>query len=147
MTPDELKEFIQKVKQTDITEIAWDDGSTRIHLKLLPQQSKQTTASAVGSEIKTEQSEEKETIPIKSTMVGVFYHSISPDHPPFVIEGSTVKVGQKVGVIESLKIFRDVVSNVNGKIVKILVNNAQPVEYGQELFLVEPEELSSAEQK
>jgi acetyl-CoA carboxylase biotin carboxyl carrier protein len=70
-------------------------------------------------------------------MVGTFASAPSNDKPPFVIEGSEVKQGQKVGQVEAMKIIKDVQSNVKGKIVKVIVSNGESVEYGQDLFLVE----------
>ena len=65
------------------------------------------------------------------------FHSDSTDHPPFVIEGNHIVPGQKIGIIETMKIIKDVTSNIKGKIVKISVKNGQSVEYGQELFLID----------
>jgi len=73
-------------------------------------------------------------------MVGRFYNSPAADHPPFVMKGNHVVYGQKVGVVEAMKIYKDVVSPVKGLIVDILIENNTPVEYGQELYLVEIEE-------
>ena len=77
------------------------------------------------------------TVSIKSKMVGTFYSAPANDRPPFVIEGSHVEVGQKIGTIEAMKIIKDVISTTKGKILKVLVVNGQTVEYGQELFLVD----------
>ena len=75
---------------------------------------------------------------IKSPMIGTFYRSASPDKPFFVNVGDEVKNGQVVCIIEAMKLFNEIESEVSGKIVKILVDNASPVEYDQPLFLVEP---------
>jgi biotin carboxyl carrier protein len=72
-------------------------------------------------------------------MVGTFFNSQSADHPPFVVEGSHVVPGQKIGIIEAMKIIKDVSSDLKGRIVKVAVKNGQPVEYGQELFQVDTE--------
>lgn len=77
-------------------------------------------------------------VPIKSPMVGTFYRSPGPDKPPFVKVGDTVDVGTKVCIIEAMKLFNEIESEVKGKIVKVLVEDASPVEYDQPLFLVEP---------
>ncbi len=77
-------------------------------------------------------------IPIKSPMVGTFYRSPAPDKPPFVKVGDMVDVGTKVCIIEAMKLFNEIESEVKGKIVKVLVEDASPVEYDQPLFLVEP---------
>jgi len=75
---------------------------------------------------------------IKSPMIGTFYRTPGPDKPPFVIEGDEVAVGKTVCVIEAMKLFNDIEAEISGRIVKVLVENASPVEYDQPLFLVEP---------
>lgn len=77
-------------------------------------------------------------ITIKSPMIGTFYRSASPDKPSFVNVGDEVKTGQVVCIIEAMKLFNEIESEVSGKIVKILVDNSSPVEYDQPLFLVDP---------
>ena len=71
-------------------------------------------------------------------MVGTFYRAPSPDAQPFVREGDRVKKGQVVCIIEAMKLMNEIESKVAGRVVKVLVENAQPVEYGQPLFLLEP---------
>jgi acetyl-CoA carboxylase biotin carboxyl carrier protein len=82
--------------------------------------------------------EDSKLVPIKSPMVGTFYRSGGPDKPAFVKIGDTVDAGSKVCIIEAMKLFNEIESEVKGKIVKILVEDASPVEYDQPLFLVEP---------
>lgn len=77
-------------------------------------------------------------ITIKSPMIGTFYRSSSPDKPSFVNVGDEVGPGKVVCIIEAMKLFNEIESEISGKIVKILVDNASPVEYDQPLFLVEP---------
>ncbi len=78
------------------------------------------------------------TIEIKSPMIGTFYRSASPDKPAFIEVGSMVKQGDTVCVIEAMKLFNEIESEVSGRIVKVLVNDSSPIEYDQPLFLVEP---------
>ena len=78
------------------------------------------------------------TVTIKSPMIGTFYRRPSPDKPNFVEVGDEVNVGKVVCIIEAMKLFNEIESEVKGKIVKILVEDASPVEYDQPLFLVEP---------
>ncbi|MBK9337797.1 MAG: acetyl-CoA carboxylase biotin carboxyl carrier protein [Lewinellaceae bacterium] len=75
---------------------------------------------------------------IKSPMVGTFYRASGPDKGPFAKVGDTVSVGMTVCIIEAMKLFNEIESDVKGKIVKVLVEDASPVEYDQPLFLVEP---------
>lgn len=82
--------------------------------------------------------DESKLIAVKSPMIGTFYRSSSPDTPPFVNVGDEIKAGQVVCIIEAMKLFNEIESEISGKIVKVLVENASPVEYDQPLFLVDP---------
>jgi len=77
-------------------------------------------------------------ITIKSPMIGTFYRSAGPDKPQFVGVGDDVETGKVVCIIEAMKLFNEIESDIKGKIVKVLVNDATPVEYDQPLFLVDP---------
>ncbi|SIT82836.1 acetyl-CoA carboxylase biotin carboxyl carrier protein [Pontibacter indicus] len=83
-------------------------------------------------------SDDSKYIAIKAPMIGTFYRSSSPDKPAFVNVGDEVKKGQVICIIEAMKLFNEIESEVSGKIVKVLVDNANPVEYDQPLFLVDP---------
>ena len=87
----------------------------------------------------TESAEEANNyIEIKSPMVGTFYRSASPDKPAFIKVGDTIGGDDTVCLIEAMKLFNEVKAEVEGRIVKVMVEDASPVEYGQVLFLVEP---------
>ena len=77
-------------------------------------------------------------ITIKSPMIGTFYRSVSPDKPSFANVGDEIGTGKVICIIEAMKLFNEIESEVSGRIVKVLVDNASPVEYDQPLFLVEP---------
>ncbi len=77
-------------------------------------------------------------VEIKSPMIGTFYLTASPDAAPFVTEGGSISAGKTVCIIEAMKLFNEIESEISGKIVKVLVANASPVEYDQPLFLVDP---------
>ena len=77
-------------------------------------------------------------IEIKSPIVGTFYRSASPDKPAYVKVGDKVSKGQTVCIVEAMKLFNEIESEVSGTIVKVMVEDAQPVEYDQVLYLVEP---------
>jgi len=77
-------------------------------------------------------------ITVKSPMIGTFYRSSSPEKPMFVNVGDEIKPGSVLCIIEAMKLFNEIESEVSGRVVKILVDNASPVEYDQPLFLVEP---------
>ncbi len=75
---------------------------------------------------------------IKSPMIGTFYRASSPDKPNFVNVGDEIKQGQMICIIEAMKLFNEIESDISGRIVKVLVDNSSPVEYDQPLFLVDP---------
>jgi acetyl-CoA carboxylase biotin carboxyl carrier protein len=75
---------------------------------------------------------------VEAPMVGTFYRAPKPDAPPFVAEGDMVKEGQVLCIVEAMKLMNEIESKVSGRIVKVVVENGQPVEFGQPLFLVEP---------
>ena len=81
---------------------------------------------------------ESKLIEIKSPMIGTFYRSPGPDKPSFVEVGSSIKAGDKVCIIEAMKLFNEIESEISGTIVKVLVNDSSPIEFDQPLFLVEP---------
>jgi acetyl-CoA carboxylase biotin carboxyl carrier protein len=83
-------------------------------------------------------SDDSKYIAIKSSMIGTLYRKSSPDKPAFVEVGSTISKGDVVCVIEAMKLFNEIESEVSGKIVKVLVDDASPVEFDQPLFLVDP---------
>jgi acetyl-CoA carboxylase biotin carboxyl carrier protein len=75
---------------------------------------------------------------VRSPIVGTFYESPSPGAPPFVKAGDTIDLGQVLCIVEAMKLMNEIESDIAGEIVKRLVNNGQPVEYGQELFAIRP---------
>jgi acetyl-CoA carboxylase biotin carboxyl carrier protein len=86
----------------------------------------------------TEATEDSKYIMVKSPIIGTFYRKPSPDKPMFVEVGSNINTGDVLCVIEAMKLFNEIESEVSGKIVKILVDDASPVEFDQPLFLVDP---------
>lgn len=82
--------------------------------------------------------DESKYITVKSPMIGTFYRSSSPDKPAFVNVGDDVVAGKVICIIEAMKLFNEIECEVKGKIVKVLVNDATPVEYDQPLFLIDP---------
>ena len=94
------------------------------------QQTSDTTSSKSGAE--------GNYVTIKSPMIGTFYRSAGPDKPAFVNVGDEIGVGKPVCIIEAMKLFNEIESDIKGRIVKVLVNDATPVEYDQPLFLVDP---------
>lgn len=82
--------------------------------------------------------EESKYITVKSPMIGTFYRAAGPGKPVFVNVGDEIKPGKTICIIEAMKLFNEIESEVSGKIVKVLVDDAKPVEYDQPLFLVDP---------
>lgn len=140
---EELKEYIEFLSKTDIEEleITSVDGE-KISLKrseLLAyseQLSKDKEEKQQTQEIPESQIEKKEFV-ITSPMVGRFLLSPSKDHPPFIVEGAQVKQGQKLAIIETMRIFRNVISPKNGIVKKILIEDGKYVEFGQPLIILE----------
>ncbi len=95
-------------------------------------------ASAPAETPAAKKEEDSNLITIKSPIIGTFYRKPSPDKPAFVEVGDTIEVGDVLCVIEAMKLFNDIESEVSGKIVKVLVDDSSPVEFDQPLFLVDP---------
>ena len=79
-----------------------------------------------------------DSVDVTCPFVGTFYRAPSPDAQAFVDVGSKIRPGQRLCIVEAMKLMNEIESEVKGRVVRILVENAQPVEYGQKLFLVEP---------
>ena len=135
MNSNEIKKFLESIRDTDIEEMDFEVGDTSVYLKRSEVTVKQPI---VEEKIAVKKSP---VVPIKSNMVGTFYSSPSNDRPPFVVEGTHVQVGQKIGTIEAMRINKDVIATTSGKVVKVCIQNGQTVEYGQELFLVDTSDV------
>lgn len=103
-----------------------------------PTQSTEQSSVQKNTVIAEKPAEITNLVAIKSPIVGTFYRAPAPDAPAYAEVGDVVKPGQVVCIIEAMKLMNEIESDVAGKIVKILVKNEEPVEYNQELFLVEP---------
>ena len=88
--------------------------------------------------IRDRDKEQSNNVIVKSPMIGTFYRSPNPESDPFISEGDSIKIGQKLCIIEAMKLFNDIESEISGKIVKILVDDNSPVEFDQPLFEVDP---------
>jgi len=106
-----------------------------------PQAIAEPAAPPAGSAEETPDSEDRDSglVPIDSPMVGTFYSSPSPESPPYVRQGDRVSKGQVVCIVEAMKLLNEIESEVSGTIVRVAVENAQAVEFGQALFMVEPD--------
>jgi acetyl-CoA carboxylase biotin carboxyl carrier protein len=103
-----------------------------------PVQTQAPAAETKAPEAKSSGADDAKYVMIKSPMIGTFYRSSSPDKPAFVNVGDEIAAGKPVCIIEAMKLFNEIESDIKGKIVKVLVNDATPVEYDQPLFLVDP---------
>ncbi|GAB6073130.1 acetyl-CoA carboxylase biotin carboxyl carrier protein [Venenivibrio stagnispumantis] len=138
-------EIIERIKSSNIQEIEIIAGDFQLRVKQniapkeVPVQTANIQQPAIQQPVITEEkkAEEKKYHVIKSPLVGTFYRAPAPGAPPFVEEGDMVSKGQVVCIIEALKVMNEIESDVDGKVVKILVENGQPVEYGQELMYIE----------
>ena len=90
-------------------------------------------------EVNTSASTEENTVLIKAPLVGTYYQSSKPDTPPFISEGDIIKTGQVICIIEAMKIFNEIESEISGKVVNILIKDGTPVEYDQDLIVISPE--------
>ena len=162
MKPKEIQELIDFIASSGLAEVNIETEQFKINVKkypnnavkaadivmpVLPQQvaqqalpQTQQVATPVAEPVKvaTPAAEASNLITIKSPMIGTFYRSSNPETPSFVNVGDVIETGKAVCIIEAMKLFNEIESEISGKIVKILVENATPVEYDQPLFLVEP---------
>ena len=131
----ETDEFKLSIKKFPDTTVVKSDNHPVQHHAPNPVAAPPIAATAVPAAIKEETNN---YIEIKSPMIGTFYRTSNPDSDPFVGIGDSVVAGQTVCIIEAMKLFNEIESEISGKIVKVLVENATPVEYDQPLFLVDP---------
>jgi acetyl-CoA carboxylase biotin carboxyl carrier protein len=138
----EIKSLIELLKGTDVSEVEIDREGIRIKLKrdtsVKPSTNKTEATFSETIDRDKVKTEEDRFVVVKSPIVGTFYRAPSPDAEPFVEVGSEVKKGQVLCIIEAMKLMNEIESEVDGVVVKIFVDNGQPVEYGEPLFLIEP---------
>lgn len=159
----QIQELLKAVNKSNISELSIKDGDFEITIKQAntetqfvavqasmpqmmqqaPQQMMQAPQApqqiaAAPATPSTPAAEASNTVTIKSPMIGTFYRSSGPDKPVFVGVGDEIKPGQVICIIEAMKLFNEIESEISGRIVKVLVDDASPVEYDQPLFLVEP---------
>jgi len=144
MELEDLKQLIELLKETDITEIQVEKEGSKVKIKRDKFfQSLELVApkvlSAQEAVIKKEiEDETQRLITVTSPIVGTFFRSPTPEAPIFVETGLRVKKGQVLCIIEAMKLMNEIECDVDGILVKALVDNGQPVEYGEPLFLIEP---------
>jgi acetyl-CoA carboxylase biotin carboxyl carrier protein len=136
----EQKEFKITIRQKEenITQVVSAAAPMGFAPQLQQPQQQIAAPSAADTKSTAPATPSSNTITIKSPMIGTFYRKASPDKPNFVEVGDEVSPGKVVCIIEAMKLFNEIESEVKGKIVKVLVEDASPVEYDQPLYLVEP---------
>lgn len=165
MKTSEIRDLIDFISKTGLNEVNIETKELKLHVKREPDQkifksssvmnhlpsaptlSQQTSPaqqqlSAFSGKTETQAepiTAGKKLVEIKSPMIGTFYRSANPDSPPFVSVGDKVSKGQTVCIIEAMKLFNEIESEVSGTVVKVTLENSSPVEYDQVLFLVEPD--------
>lgn len=153
----QIHELIKIINKSNIEEVSIEDKDGKVTIKqkkderafvTAPQQvytvtpemqaspAAVSTTAPIATETKTEKTDNY--ITIKSPMVGTFYRRPSPDKPNFVELGSEIQPGKVVCIVEAMKLFNEIESEISGKVVKILVEDNSPVEFDQPLYLVEP---------
>jgi len=147
MELEDLKSLIELLKETDITELQVEKEGTKVKIKReklfgsieIPAHRPSVSAAAQEAAIKELVDEETQRlITVTSPIVGTFYKSASPEAPAFVETGARVKKGQVLCIIEAMKLMNEIESDTDGIVVKALIENGQPVEYGEPLFLIDP---------
>jgi acetyl-CoA carboxylase biotin carboxyl carrier protein len=154
----ELKELILFLKEEGIAEFELERGDVKVRIKRASEPGTglaadtryfavHSAAPSVGAvpvvpsptpAAPPAEEPEEELHIVRSPIVGTFYESPSPGSPPFVKPGDTISMGQVLCIVEAMKLMNEIESDVAGELVKRLVNNGQPIEYGQELFAIRP---------
>jgi len=159
MNISEIQDLIKFVSKSGVTEVEIEQKDFKITIKseskkveqqyviqqAAPQQIQAAPAVAAApaapapaAPVAEKKEEESKYITVKSPMIGTFYRSAGPDKDPFVTVGKAISKGETICIIEAMKLFNEIEAEVSGKIVKVLVDDATPVEYDQPLFLVDP---------
>jgi len=143
---EQIRAVIRLATEADIAELEVESPTLRVlvkkspggavHLSVAPAAGGHIPAPAPGPAVPAPEANHLQ--PITAPMVGTFYRAPSPDAPAYVEEGDPVDVGQTVCIIEAMKLFNEIKSELQGRVAKVLAENGTPVEYGQPLFLIEP---------
>lgn len=152
MKTSEIRDLIDFISQSGLNEVNIETKELKLHVKREPDQKVMKSSSApmmamqahmpvaqVAAPAPAPKAAVASTVDIKSPMIGTFYRSANPDSPPLASVGDKVTKGQTVCIIEAMKLFNEIESEVSGTIVKVMIENSSPVEYDQVLFMVEPD--------
>ena len=137
----EIEDIINFIKKTDLDDVSIETENYKIRVKknnnqndIAPKKSRKI----IKEVEKTVEDSEINYLTIKSPMIGTFYRAANPESDPFIKEGDKVSKGQTICIIEAMKLFNEIESEMSGTIVKILIDDASPVEYDQDLFIIDP---------
>jgi acetyl-CoA carboxylase biotin carboxyl carrier protein len=154
MSPEEIRELIKLVEESNIDELEVSRWGRRVRIRknMTNNRSSDMTVKEVDSKkkitenveflenvVKEKSIQDDKLFEVKSPMVGTFYRAPAPDSEPYIKEGEFVRKGQVLCIIEAMKLMNEIEAERDGKIVRIVVQNAQPVEYNQTLFLMSEE--------
>jgi acetyl-CoA carboxylase biotin carboxyl carrier protein len=145
----EIKEMINLMNENGLVELEIEKDGMRIRLKKTASGTEALSGPIVVEREVVAQNFQKrapeiiekpvvKTVEIKAPMVGTFYRAPSPESPPYVEVEQIIEPGQVICIIEAMKLMNEIKSEIKGKILEILVDNAEPVEFGQSMFLIEP---------
>lgn len=138
MEINEIKKLMKELEASKLHKIVYKKGDFEIHLEKEVAPAPQIAPVAPQIIQASPKKEEQEGSFVTSPMVGTFYASAAPDHPPFVKVGDTVSEGTVVCIIEAMKVMNEVKAGVNGTVAEILSHNGHPIEFGSRLFRVVP---------
>jgi len=146
----EIKEMLSLMEENGLVELEIEKDGMRIKLKKMSSSAEHISGpiimerQRISAEPKLKEAPlaaEKpvsNSVEIKAPMVGTFYRAPSPEAPPYIEVGQVIEPGQVICIIEAMKLMNEIKSEIKGKVVEVVVENAEPVEFGQPLFLIEP---------
>jgi len=138
----EIRELVKLIDQTGISELSIESNGIKVAIKKNPggpgRAEEQPVPAAFTAPAERKEEDAQKYIPVVSPMVGTFYRAPAPDVPPYVQPGDVVQKGQTLCLIEAMKMMNEIKAEVTGEVVEILVENGEPVEYGQPLFYLRP---------
>lgn len=145
----EIKEMINLMNENSLVELEIEKDGMRIRLKKTTAGTEPLSGPVVIEREKILEIPQKQdaltgarvvsnTVEIRAPMVGTFYRAPSPEAPPYIEVGQVLEVGQVICVIEAMKLMNEIKSEIKGRVLEIFVDNAEPIEFGQPMFLIEP---------